>query len=651
VKTPRKKDRDFTPAACWSAWVETRAPALVGLLFLLHSLALLFLFDPMSGLYDSRPILEQDWGLHFHHLTSMAAFWQNDRTLWGYNPFFMAGYPSNTIQDLSIKLFELLSLPASMFGLAPIQSFKLIVDLSTAVLPWILYFTARNFFVGEATARSVALLAALLGTAYWWNSLPREMFFYGVLGFPPAVYLSLLAVSLLYRVINGESALTRVHFAWIIALSALLPLHFQSIAIFVPPALTLLLMNLTSLGWRTLCWLGAGLIFPLLVNLPWILPLLSHRGDDVSASIVAELPLFTSSDPATIIKDYLSQTGYWTFRPSAWEKGLRWLLLIFGVIGLQRLIKSNKRDVGVALASGAIVLVLFSYFGSLVSFMSNWQPLRFKVAYDFIFVLAAAHFIATYESSRRSGGQLFPILSRIALICGVLAFSINLLQTESKKGMRLRTQAPPEIDAVLEWIRKEAPLNGRLLFEESGDETGFFYKGVYLSSFIPHWTGRQLIGGPINLYNDRHHFAEFHSAMLFKRDITTFTDEELRAYFRYYNIGAVIAFHPRSVQRLLAVPGLVSTDRRISDLYLMKVDQPLSWFVKGEGELAGGFNRIRGSNIQGDEIILNYHWTEGLVSDPPANIVPERVLDDPIPFIKIIRPPRAFVLRAGGLIP
>jgi hypothetical protein len=307
--------------------------------------------------------------------------------------------------------------------------------------------------------------------------------------------------------------------------------------------------------------------------------------------------------------------------------------------------------VGVALAFGTAVLVLFSYFGSQVPFLSNWQPLRFKVAYDFIFVLSAAHFIAAYESSWRSGGQRSLVLFRIAVICGVLAFSINLLQTESKKGMRLRTQAPLEIDAVLKWIRNEAPPNGRILFEESGDETRFFYTGIYLSSFIPEWTGRHLIGGPINLYNDRHHFAEFHSAMLFKRDITTFTDEELRGYFRHYNIGAIVAFHPRSVQRLLAVPGLASTDRRVGDLHLMKVNQHLSWLLKGEGEIAAGFNRIRGSNIQGDEIILKYHWTKGLVSDPPANIVQERVLDDPIPFIKIIRPPPAFILRAGGLMP
>ena len=85
--------------------------------------------------------------------------------------------------------------------------------------------------------------------------------------------------------------------------------------------------------------------------------------------------------------------------------------------------------------------------------------------------------------------------------------------------MLIRTELRPELIAIVEWIKKETPAEARVLFEESGDETGFVYDGMYLSSFIPHWTGRELIGGPINLYNDRHHFAEFHSGKFLKKDI------------------------------------------------------------------------------------------------------------------------------------
>ena len=80
----------------------------------------------------------------------------------------------------------------------------------------------------------------------------------------------------------------------------------------------------------------------------------------------------------------------------------------------------------------------------------------------------------------------------------------------------------------------------------------------------------------------------------------------------------------------------------------MRVNQSLNWFLQGKGELGAGFNRIHASAVSGNEVILKYHWTEGLVSNPPAAILPEKVLDDPIPFIKIVNPPSQFTLRIGG---
>jgi hypothetical protein len=165
---------------------------------------------------------------------------------------------------------------------------------------------------------------------------------------------------------------------------------------------------------------------------------------------------------------------------------------------------------------------------------------------------------------------------------------------------------------------------------------------------VPHLTGRQLIGGPINLYNDRHHFAEFHSGQMFKRDVRTLTDDELLAYLRLYNIGAIVAFHPVSLRRLQASPGLVTLEQRIGPVHLMKVNQPLSWFMAGEGKINAGLNRLELSELRGNEVILKYHWVKGLTASPPAKIEQVKMLDDPIPFIKLIAPPSTVTLRVGS---
>ncbi len=616
----------------------------IGTLFLLHGFGLTLLYSPMQGLLNNQPIIEQDWGLHFHHLRSMEAFWQLDRAFWGYNPLFMAGYPSNTIQDLSIKLFEFAALGLAALGLTPIQWFKILTFLAMAAVPWLMYFAARNlFFDRDDIKNGAALVAALLGTVYWWNSLPREMFFYGMVGYAPAAYASVLGVTLLYRIAKTASLWSSVHLGWLTLALVILPLHVQSIVIFLPPIVALLIVQHDVCRRNLLIWTIVGAALSILVNLVWLAPAFDHRSDDVASAIVDQLPLFTSIDPFTFIKDYLGPSGYWTFRPSFLEKGFRLMLLILGSWGIWRLLRDENRAAGVMFASASLVLFLLAYFGSLMPFLKSWQPLRFKVPLD-LFLTLAASYIAVHGLTRRSLTSRSYVLPAVAA-CGLLAFLFNLIGTETRAKMLLRTGLRPELHAIVEWIKRDTPADGRVLFEESGDETGFVYNGMYLSSFIPHWTGRELIGGPINLYNDRHHFAEFHSGKFLKKDLEMLTDDAIRNYFRLYNIGAVVSFYPASVQRIQSVPGLVTFDRRVGPVHLMKVNQPLTWFLQGEGRVKASLNRLELSEIKGKEIVLKYHWTQGLAASPPARIVPVKIYDDPIPFIKIIEPPARLTLR------
>ena len=616
----------------------------VSLIFLVHAFGLIFLFAPPTGLFNSQPVIEQDWGLHFHHLKSMEAFWHQDRAFWGYNPFFMAGYPSNTIQDLSIKLFEFLALILSSVALTPIQWFKILAFIAMAAVPWLMYFAARNLFFDRDDIKSgAALVAALLGTAYWWNSLPREMFFYGMVGYAPASYASVLGVTLLYRIAKTQSLWSTTHLGWFTLALVILPLHVQSIVIFLPAVVALLIVQQNLYRRNLLIWLvGAGTV-SILANLPWLAPAFHHRSDDVSLAIVDQLPLFTSIDPFTFVKDYLGPSGYWSFRPPFSEKGFRLMLLFLGSWGMWRLLRDENRATGAVLASASLVLFLLAYLGSLIPFMKSWQPLRFKVPLDLFLALAASYIVA-HGLARRSLMSRSFLMPTVAA-CGVLAFLFNLFATETRGTMLLRTEIRPELNAIVDWIKQETPAEGRVLFEESGDETGFVYDGMYLSSFIPHWTHRELIGGPINLYNDRHHFAEFHSGKLLKKEIQTLTDDAIRNYFRLYNIGAVVAFHPDSIQRILSVPGLVTLDRRIGPVHLMRVNQPLSWFLQGEGKVKASLNRLEVSEVKGNEVILKYHWAEGLIGTPAVKIVPVKMYDDPIPFIKILDPPATFTLQ------
>jgi hypothetical protein len=655
ISRPRK-NRDSRPGAAASSIKPGRrlftgpnarlfeySWVLIVAIFSFHAIGLIWLFDFLPGLYDPNPIIEQDWGLHFHHLKSLETFWKQEKFSWCYNPLFMAGYPSNTIQDLSIKLFEFLALAFSLIALTPIQWFKISVFLAMASVPWLMYFSMRNLFAREQIRNTAATAAALFGTIYWWNSLPREMFFYGMVGYSTAAYASILGVTLFYRLVQQHASWGAVQFGWVLFAIAILPLHVQSPIIFLPPILGLLIARPKLVNRYLLLWTIGAASISLAVNLLWLAPAFHHRGDDVSKTIVEQLALFVSTDPLTFVKDYLAPKNYWSFRQSFWEKGVRLMLLILGLTGTIKLLRNGHREVGILLATALITLFLITYSGFFMPILNGWQPMRFKVPFDLFLALAASYLVAKWltASSAAPRSYMVPIL----LVTAAIAFVANLVHTESPGKLRLRTLIRPEISAITQWVQTNTPADGRILFEESGDETGFVYDGMYLSSFIPHWTGRELIGGPINFYNDRHHFAEFHSGRLFGRDIQSFTDEEIKNYLRLYNIGAVVAFHPASLKRLLSIPGLLSPEQRIGPVHLMTVNQPLSWLLQGRGEVEAKLNRLEVSSAGTDALVLKYHWVNGLVSNPEASIVPVKIFDDPIPFIKVVDPPESFILR------
>ena len=58
-------------------------------------------------------------------------------------------------------------------------------------------------------------------------------------------------------------------------------------------------------------------------------------------------------------------------------------------------------------------------------------------------------------------------------------------------------------------------------------------------------------------------------------------------------------------------------------------------------------NRITCTQVTGERLSLKYHWVEGLVSEPPVALEPVMLIDDPIPFIQVTRPPTRFTLRIG----
>lgn len=630
-------DRNPVPAGSLRLWI-----AIAISIPLAHAGGVLLLFSPADGLWNGQPLIEQDYGLHYHHILSAASLWADQRRLWGYNPFFMAGYPSNTIQDASIKLFELISIVAP----DPIVAFKILVFLSAAFSPACVFAGALLLFSNLKTAT----LALLLATFAWWNSLPREMLFYGMVGFPAASCFAFAVVGIFWRALQADvTKLSRGVSACIalgIALGVLIGLHIQSVVIVLPPMIVAFVAMRARVTPRVMLLLTGAALIPLAMNQSWFFTFLAHRRDDVSASLVREVGFFVSTDPLCFLKDYLGQDGFFTFRTTFAEKVLRIALFVLGLSGIVNLWRTGNRPLGALLMGCVAPLFLLAYFGSLIEPLRAWQPLRFKVPLDLALALGAASFLASFRFSPRPPAGALLALGGCAI--GIAGFLWNVWVFESAGAFRLRRGIPPEMQRIIDWARDEVPTGGRILFEESGDESGFVYEGMYLSNFVAHLAGREMIGGPSNFYNDSRRFTHFFSGRFLGRPIRSFSEKELESYFDLYDITAIVAFDPESLARFGSMPGLIKLDRRIGPIALMRIERPSSRFYKGAGTMRAGLNALRCEEVQGDEVILKYHWLEGMRSNPLTDIEPIRLLDDPTPFIRIKKPPRSFAIGLGS---
>ena len=77
---------------------------------------------------------------------------------------------------------------------------------------------------------------------------------------------------------------------------------------------------------------------------------------------------------------------------------------------------------------------------------------------------------------------------------------------------------------------------------------------------------------------------------------------------------------------------------------LYRIEIPPSYFLRGSGRAEVRGNRIHLSNVTPEDarVTIKFHWFERLRTRPPRVIEPVYMLDDPIPFISVMDPPREF---------
>jgi len=391
--------------------------------------------------------------------------------------------------------------------------------------------------------------------------------------------------------------------------------------------------------WRGSLTLLAGWGLILLVNLFWILPFFQFKGQlDLSLS----WDYFLTQDNISFRSWFL--TGDLS----------RLVLLGLGLLGLSAWFR-RRRDLCIGFS-----ITVFILFGLLCLFPWPTFLLLMRRRYDWMLtlylLLPASEWV--WDSIRQGQPSPKKVTACVAVFVLLVTSDPSRYATCLKRllipdksfqtAWPLPTSmVPEEQDKLLNWIRTRTTPEARILIEDSLHPQHIFWR-AHLPAILALLTQREYIGGPIPEAETKYAFVNFYSGILFRKKISDMDPSFLKTYLDLYNIRWIICFTPEAKSVFEQFPSRdIQKELTTGPFSCYRLNRKGDFFLKGSGKVRAGFNRFELSEVKpvGGEVILKYHWMEGLKTDPSCQIEPFFYLDDPIGLIRIVDPPEKLEIR------
>ena len=649
-----------------------------------HSWAATRLWPDLGSIVDPRsPVVVVDHAIHEYHGALGAKFLGESGTTWGYDPFFMAGYPETPLWDSSSNLAIGFNVVNALTGAEPsFRPYK--VGLFAASILGVLALAIGARVAGGSWVESG--IAAGIAAVYFWVGYPNALWRSGLFAFLTAAIAAPLLLGLCVRFDRRPGRV-----GWIalgLAGAGLFIIHVTAPILVGAGALAFyaLVARKHDRRWH-LAILGAvGLT--VILNLAWLVPLWRFRGLRVGSGS------FLTTDSARYLIDYYLTTPVHPLTGQIQvatlldaRSGL--ILFALGLAGMMGWWFTGRRAAVAAFGGSTLALILLTGFGSLWEPTKILEPLRFRVAFCYLLAVPAASCLVGTSTAlmRRLGGRW--VGGGVTLVVWVLIIGIWLnVDPAYLRGVGfalaqrrpLVVGYPREAAPLVAWLRHETDLSARVLFEdqlrllESTEAESTHWTPLLASLLAP--DDRLFIGGLYHSAFIQHHQrAAFGDFYLGGRAIDEWTPAEFARYADQYNLGWVVCWSPLARYAFDHMPGVLkvatlprhstygrppagnerewtSILRRAgpsiarkyvgegeSSYAVYRLDRPHSYFLRGKGRVVSvAPNRVELADVEPDAegvAVLSLHWLDTWRTDPAVAIQPEPIKDDPVPFVRI----------------
>jgi hypothetical protein len=595
--------------------------------------ALLQVLLVTSLLVDARSLLDEpirsgDYSAHFYSAVHAGAHFRNTGAFWGYDPFWMAGYPEGLVGLLDNKLFCVLLLAVPHACKALVFNAGILATL--LAVPWWLYTGAgaagsdRSECQGAALAAIVVTFTVPLAVFFWsWGGIS----FFLVSGLTVPVTL-MLAASLSEGSLFSRRGATA-------ALAA-------AAAVFVHPEATLVI----AIGLLPVLGASSRPLVRRLGDLALLGVLLALAVLPVFQALVWLRGPFRVVDPAAH-QNFLSglpqlKRDWWIhlLDTTSLHNGAGGLLAIlplavWGSVAARRHPLRGAiagRVVSAEIVGCAIVTYLLP---SVLEASTILQPYRFLLPLSYFACIPAGRGIV--EGTRLLAGRR-PIAWALALVVAFIL--LNAAWGLSPIFVLGHGRDGTEIE-LTRFLERSTTVEDRVLVEVTVAPLwvqGYVPRAIAVHRFAlaPITLPRELIGyigvSPFAV----HRYARFEPGSLLGKRLADLSEAALDATLRRYAISWVVGCTGPTLSGLRAFSSLLEETDHVAGCRAFRVRTPeRSRLLEGSGRVQADLDRLEVTEAAGERLVLKYHWVPNLRTEPSLRIAEAPQPGAPVGFIAV----------------
>ena len=578
-----------------------------------------------DDLRDDRPILSGRHPLHLYHGHLGARTLLERGSVSCFDPAFQAGYPKTPVFDPGSRPAEMVL--ALVGGDFRPSAYKIALAVFCTIVPMVVFFAARML----GLQRGPAVVATLLAQCVWWGRPGREALEVGDIDLLLAglALLAQLGFLVRYHRRPGVFALLGVVLSGLIAWLA----H---------PLLSGLLLPLVMLFYfsvsarHRLAWhlpLFAGLLVALGANAFWLFDWVSYWWILVPAGPDGTLP------PARAI------WAFWEL--PVWGEGservFTALLVVSALIGVG-VLHRRRRQGAVLLGPAVLGLLALAVFGACREPFARMGAANLLTpALLYATVPAGAAIVWGMGLLRRVGGVAAPIL--VALVSLGAAYFTAPNSDRPWIPSPLTIGLGDERTSLVADLEAKSDETARILWEDRQEPRRL----PRWAALLPHLTGRAFVGGLDPEEAIEHATTGLREDRLAGRPLGEWTDTDLAAYCRRYNVGWIVCRSEASLLRFrlwkAAKPAEELPSVEGVSRWLIPIERERSFALKGavtwksadsQGILLADLVPQAVPGESAGQVVLSLHYQSGM-RVRPSRIRLEKAVDpqDTIPFVRL----------------